>query len=70
MGLSADPNKSVPIPNFRKERLKLTKIVNGFVEEDIDEEDLNPTPKRGHVVSELEEMAKQKADSQLRYIFL
>ncbi|KAM7361946.1 nucleolar protein 16 [Cochliomyia hominivorax] len=66
MGLSVDPNKSVPIPNYKKDRLKLTKIVNGFVEEEINEEDLKPVAKRGHVVNELEDLAKQKADSQLR----
>ncbi|KAI8124588.1 hypothetical protein FF38_02785 [Lucilia cuprina] len=66
MGLSADPNKAVPIPNFKKDRLKITKLVNGFVEEELNEKDVKPVAKRGHVVNELEEMAKQKADSQLR----
>lgn len=66
MGLASDPNKSVPIPNFRSDRLRLTKLVNGFLEEDLNEEDIKPEPKRGHVVKDLEEMAKQKADSQLR----
>lgn len=67
MGLSSDPNKSVPIPNFKSERLQLTKIVNGFVEEEITEKDVKPAPKRGHVVQELEEMAKQRGESRLRY---
>lgn len=66
MGLSSDPNKSVPIPSFKKNRLKLTKLVNGFIEEEINEEDIKLIHKRGHVVEELKEMAKQKADSQLR----
>lgn len=68
MGLASNPNKSVPIPNFKSDRLKLTKIVvNGFTEEEIKEEDLKQTtPKRGHVVNELVELAKQKGDSKLR----
>ncbi|TMW52696.1 hypothetical protein DOY81_002219 [Sarcophaga bullata] len=66
MGLASDPNKSVPVPSFKQNRLKLTKLVNGFVEEEINDDDIKPLPKRGHVVSQLEEMAKQKADSQLR----
>ncbi|XP_075146195.1 nucleolar protein 16 [Haematobia irritans] len=66
MGLAVNPNKSVPIPNFKSDRLKMTKIVNGFVEEEITDEDIKQTPKRGHVVHDLEEMAKQKADSKLR----
>ena len=66
MGLACDPNKSVPVPSFKQNRLKITKLVNGFVEEEINDDDIKPLPKRGHVVSQLEEMAKQKADSQLR----
>ncbi|XP_061390002.1 nucleolar protein 16-like [Musca vetustissima] len=68
MGLCVDPNKSVPIPNFRKDRLKITKLVNGFEEEEITEDDIKKAeePKRGHVVAEMEEMAKQKAESKFR----
>uniref|UniRef100_A0A1A9ZUM5 Nucleolar protein 16 n=1 Tax=Glossina pallidipes TaxID=7398 RepID=A0A1A9ZUM5_GLOPL len=67
MGLSVNPNKTIAIPNYRAERLKLTKFINGFVEEEIPEEELQSLkPKRGEVVGQLEELAKEKADSKLR----
>uniref|UniRef100_A0A1B0FHW8 Nucleolar protein 16 n=1 Tax=Glossina morsitans morsitans TaxID=37546 RepID=A0A1B0FHW8_GLOMM len=67
MGLSVNPNKTIAIPNYRAERLKLTKFINGFVEEEMTEEELLPLkPKRGEVVGQLEELAKEKADSKLR----
>ncbi|KAH8310568.1 hypothetical protein KR044_002013 [Drosophila immigrans] len=70
MGLAKDPNKSVGIPNYKRERLEAAKIVNGFLEEELDDEDAtmaprsskanadeDQKPKRGHIVQELEQMA-------------
>ncbi|XP_060650114.1 nucleolar protein 16 [Drosophila nasuta] len=77
MGLAKDPNKAVGIPNYKRERLEAAKIVNGFVEEDLDDEDLKPRssktdpedlkPKRGHIVQELEQMAvERRSDPEFR----
>lgn len=80
MGLAKDPNKSIGIPNYKRQRLEAAKIVNGFVEEEVDDEEtatLKPKkkivdeeetkPKRGHVVQELEQMAiDRRADPEFR----
>lgn len=80
MGLAKDPNKSIGIPNYKRQRLEAAKIVNGFVEEEVDDEELNTLkskkkiadeeekkPKRGHVVQELEQMAiDRRADPEFR----
>lgn len=80
MGLARDPNKSLGIPNYKRQRLEAAKIVNGFVEEELDDEDLKALipkkkvvdeeekkPKRGHVVQELEQMAiDRRADPEFR----
>ncbi|XP_037947287.1 nucleolar protein 16 [Teleopsis dalmanni] len=67
MGLSSDPNKTVPIPSFKNDRLKIVKIVNGFMEEEIEEEEKpKMKPRRGHVAEKLEEIAKDRGESLLR----
>lgn len=69
MGLSADPNKAVPIPSFKQERLKAAKIVNGFIEEEIDENDkvaVKKTRRREYVAKQLEEDANELREPQLR----
>ncbi|XP_064552765.1 nucleolar protein 16 [Drosophila montana] len=78
MGLASDPNKSVGIPNYKRERLEAVKLVNGFMEEELDEEELAALgskaaepepekPKRGHVVQDLEQMAiDRRADPEFR----
>uniref|UniRef100_A0A1A9WF57 Nucleolar protein 16 n=1 Tax=Glossina brevipalpis TaxID=37001 RepID=A0A1A9WF57_9MUSC len=67
MGLSVNPNKTIGIPNYKAERLRLTKLVNGFVEEQLTEEELQEfKPKRGEVINQLEELAKEKGDTKLR----
>ena len=69
MGLSADPNKSVPIPNFKNERLKMMKIVDGFVEEEVSDEEpvVERKPKRKEFVAKmLEEQANTLREPQLR----
>ncbi|XP_067615851.1 nucleolar protein 16 [Eurosta solidaginis] len=57
MGLCSNPNKSVPIPNFKQQRLHTVKIINGFVEEEMDENELNEKVTyrpRGYVIEQLE----------------
>ncbi|XP_001358994.1 nucleolar protein 16 [Drosophila pseudoobscura] len=76
MGLAKDPNKAIAIPSYRKDRLHAAKIVNGFVEEELDEEErlllgikkapVEEGPKRGHVVEELEQLASERADPEFR----
>ncbi|EDW81529.1 uncharacterized protein Dwil_GK12115 [Drosophila willistoni] len=76
MGLASDPNKAVAIPNYKSQRLQTVKIVNGFVEEEMDDEEIkalkgsrvteSQEPKRGHVVRELEQMASERADPEFR----
>lgn len=81
MGLARDPNKAVGVPNYKRERLEAVKIVNGFTEEELDDEEMailgskkdkteSPKPKRGHVVQELEQMAiDRRADPEFRYAY-
>ncbi|KAL7727884.1 hypothetical protein ACLKA6_019449 [Drosophila palustris] len=81
MGLAKDPNKSIGLPNYKRDRLEAAKVVNGFIEEELDDEELaalgpkkksaedaqNQKPKRGHVVQELEQMAiDRRADPEFR----
>ncbi|XP_017873353.1 PREDICTED: nucleolar protein 16 [Drosophila arizonae] len=78
MGLARDPNKAVGVPNYKRERLEAVKIVNGFTEEALDDDEMailgskkdkteTPKPKRGHVVQELEQMAiDRRADPEFR----
>lgn len=78
MGLASDPNKSVGVPNYKRERLEAVKIVNGLAEEALDEDELaalgsksdkteTQKPKRGHVVQELEQMAiDRRSDPEFR----
>ncbi|KAH8332580.1 hypothetical protein KR074_005800 [Drosophila pseudoananassae] len=76
MGLAKDPNKAIAIPSYKQNRLNAAKIVNGFVEEELDEDELRVLgikkapveegPKRGHVVQELEQLASERADPEFR----
>nr|XP_014092553.1 nucleolar protein 16 [Bactrocera oleae] len=69
MGLSSDPNKAVPIPNFKQHRLKTVKVVNGFIEEEIDDEELNERitdRPRGYVIEQLEADANAPRERLLR----
>jgi len=78
MGLAKDPNKSVGIPNYKRERLEAAKLVSS-VTEDLDDEFAeleakkksaeaeSQKPKRGHVVQELEQMViDRRADPEFR----
>lgn len=81
MGLAKDPNKSIGVPNYKRDRLEAAKLVNGFTEEELDDDELaalapkkesaeeaqSRKPKRGHVVQELEQMAiDRRADPEFR----
>lgn len=76
MGLVFDVNKTFAIPNNKQERLKLTKkmtkMQNGFVEEDNEDEDSTaaskPTRKRNkiHVMTDMEEAANTLRVSKFR----
>jgi hypothetical protein len=65
MGLVYDSNKALGLPSYRQNRKTVMKIVNGFVEEDLDDvvktEPTEDTPAaqfpKGHVVQKLEEDA-------------
>ncbi|XP_054747282.1 nucleolar protein 16 [Anastrepha obliqua] len=69
MGLASDPNKVVPIPNFKESRLKTVKVVNGFVEEEMDDEELKEKVTdrpRGYVIEQLEASATAPREKLLR----
>ncbi|CAD6991211.1 nucleolar protein 16 [Ceratitis capitata] len=69
MGLASDPNKSVPIPNFKQHRIKTVKIINGFVEEEMDDEELKSKISdrpRGYVIEKLEADAAEPREKLLR----
>lgn len=70
MGLVFDVNKSFSIPNYKADRIKTAKIVNGFVEEDI-YETVNCNNSRQNfpkqqVVNELESKSKELLESKFR----
>ncbi|XP_055375468.1 nucleolar protein 16 [Condylostylus longicornis] len=67
MGLAIDPNRSVPIPNFKQERLKIVKMVNDYDDEEDNEENRKPRkPRKAFVAEKLEEEAKAPRVSQFR----
>ncbi|XP_055922992.1 nucleolar protein 16 [Eupeodes corollae] len=66
MGLATDSNKSIPMPNFKQNRLKIIKLANGFVEEDVNEEPA-PKPRRKAFVADiLEKEANEFREPKLR----
>ncbi|XP_017007721.1 nucleolar protein 16 [Drosophila takahashii] len=76
MGLAKDVNKAIAIPSYKKDRLLAARVVNGFLEEELDEDErralglkkpvVEEGPKRGHVVQELEQLASERADPEFR----
>ncbi|EDV92759.1 nucleolar protein 16 [Drosophila grimshawi] len=75
MGLASDPNKSVGIPNYKRNRLESVKIVKKLDDDELARLDSKAQaaaeeaqkPKRGHVVQELEQMAiDRRADPEFR----
>ncbi|XP_037708798.1 nucleolar protein 16 [Drosophila subpulchrella] len=76
MGLAKDVNKAIAIPSYKKDRLLAARVVNGFLEEELDEDErralglkkpvVDEGPKRGHVVQELEQLASERADPEFR----
>ncbi|XP_043656526.1 nucleolar protein 16 [Drosophila teissieri] len=76
MGLAQDVNKAIAIPSYKQDRLLAARVVNGFLEEDLDEDErralglkkpvVEEGPKRGHVVQELEQLASERADPEFR----
>lgn len=69
IGLSSDPNKVFPIPNFKQNRLKTVKVVSGFIEEEMDDEELNEKiadRSRGYVIEQLEADATAPREKLLR----
>lgn len=66
MGLATDANKSIPLPSFKQNRLKIVKLANGFVEEDVDDEPA-PKPRRKAFVADiLEKEAREPRQHKLR----
>lgn len=76
MGLVFNVNKSLGMPNHKSDRVKLVKMVNGFVEEDLsgnesgqEDEDTQAIKKafpKQHVVDDLEKDAKLLRESKFR----
>ncbi|XP_055643032.1 nucleolar protein 16 [Toxorhynchites rutilus septentrionalis] len=68
MGLVYDVNKSIPVPNSKQERKKLAKYVNGFLEEDASdaEVDLESKFPKIHVTQQLEKDANEHGESRFR----
>lgn len=74
MGLVFDVNKSLGVPNYKADRLKSAKIVNGFVEEELsgseEEEEEEVTTEKSfpkqRVVDDLEMQSKALRESKFR----
>lgn len=70
MGLVFNVNKALGMPNYKAERLKRTKMGNGFIEEDQsasdDEESLRVKFPKQSVAEELETNAKALRESKFR----
>ncbi|XP_070493710.1 nucleolar protein 16 [Chironomus tepperi] len=64
MGLVFNVNKKFPTPNYKQDKTAINKLVNGFVEEDIQGE-LQECPKK-HVVERLEKSAKELRESKFK----
>ncbi|ALC45507.1 CG11563 [Drosophila busckii] len=65
MGLASNPNKSIGIPNYKRDRFEAAKIVCASSDDESEapvSSDKNQTakPKRGHVVEELEQLAADR----------
>lgn len=68
IGLGYDPNKVIKVPNYKQDRLKMVKLVNGFLEEENEkkkatEEVVRP---KGYVMEQLEEDANAPRESGFR----
>lgn len=73
MGLVFDANKALAIPNFREERRKVARIINGFVEEDASSDGdsehqqvSTPEKPKKHVAETLEAASKELVESRFR----
>lgn len=66
MGIGRDPNQIVSIPSTKQRRLQMVKLANGFLEEDLIDEQKSTQPK-SRVVDQLEQEANEYRESQFRY---
>lgn len=69
MGLVFDVNKALGMPNYKADRLKQTRIKNGFVEEDqsdAEEEEAEVKFPKQRVADELEMKSKELRESKFR----
>lgn len=65
MGISGDPNEVVSIPSAKQKRLQLVKLANGFVEEELADDQKSIQPK-SKLVEEMEQEANEYRESQFR----
>lgn len=63
MGISMDPNKSIPVPSLKQKRIKIAKIVNGTITASDDE---LPKPQVTEVIEKMEAEISSKRQSKLR----
>ncbi|KAG4076116.1 hypothetical protein HA402_011462 [Bradysia odoriphaga] len=63
MGISRDPNELLAVPSAKQKRLRMIKLANGFVEEELDEDPARPKTK---LVEQLEKDANEYRESQFR----
>lgn len=73
MGLVFDVNKSLGVPNYKADRLKSARIVNGFVEEEMsgsengeEEATAEKSFPKQRVVDDLEKQSKELRESKFR----
>lgn len=67
IGLGYDPNKVIKVPNNKQERLKIVKIVNGFLEEeDVKKPETEVVRSKGFVMEKLEQDANALRESGFR----
>lgn len=68
IGLGYDPNKVIKVPNNKQDRLKIVKLVNGFVEEEDGKKQATEEVARpkSYVMEKLEEDANALRESGFR----
>lgn len=66
IGISRDPNELLAVPSSKQNRLKMIKLANGFIEEDMADEQQQTDRPKSKVVEQLEREANELRESQFR----
>lgn len=67
VGVALDPNKALPVPNYRRQRAQFTKFAVAATDVPMKEAPVRPS-KPNPIVEQLEELSKQRAESKFRLV--